>query len=53
VARNFATRADFDAFLDFHKTTDPGVIADLAAIQVEEPVKLDPLAQLDVGCDAQ
>jgi hypothetical protein len=53
MAGNLATRPDFDALLDFHKTTNPGVIANLASIQIDEPVKLDPLSQPDVGCDAQ
>ena len=39
--------------LDLDKGADLGVVADLAAVQVDELRQLDVLAQLDVGGDAQ
>jgi len=48
MTRDFATRADLSASLDFHKTSDPGVITDFAAIQVDMAGELDTTSKYNV-----
>jgi hypothetical protein len=44
---------DHRMLLDFHKTSDPGSIPDLAAIQIHKAMHLDLVAKPDIGCDPQ
>ncbi len=49
MAGDFATVADFGAFLDLHKSPNFYVVPDLTTVQVGEAVNADIFAQLDVG----
>ena len=49
VARYFDILADFRIFLDFYKRTDLGVVADRAAVEIDESGYLHVLAKTDVG----
>jgi hypothetical protein len=51
MARDLAAVADFGAFLDLHEGPDLDVIADLAAVEIDESKKTDALAQPDVRGD--
>src|SRR2546425_2811162 len=51
VARHLAAAADAGALLDLDEGPDLGAVADLAAVEVDELVEDDVLAELDVGCD--
>ena len=52
MARDLYFTANLCTLLDLYKGTKFTVIADLAAIQVDEGINLDILAQFHVGCDA-
>src|SRR4029077_17051027 len=51
-AGDFAVAADPGVLLDLDKRADLGVIANFAAVQVDELREFDVLAQLDVGSNA-
>src|ERR1019366_2803972 len=53
VAGDLAVAPHPGVLLDLDKRADLGVIAHLAAVQVDEPGELDVLTQLDVWCDAE
>src|SRR5690606_25325931 len=46
-----ATRADLRALLDLHEGPDPGVVPDLAAVEVHEAVNPDPGPELHIRRD--
>src|SRR6266851_1292128 len=52
VALDLAAGADFHALLDLDEGADRRLVADLAAVQVDEGVEADVPAQLDVGSNA-
>ncbi len=52
VARDFDVFAEPGAFLNFDKSTNPALVADLTPVQVHESIYLDIAAQFHVGCDA-
>ena len=53
MAGNLAIAADGGILLDLDECANLGVIADLAAVQVDELGELDVLAQLYVRCDTE
>src|SRR5437773_11832993 len=52
MALNLAAGADLHALLDLHERPDQRLVADRAAVEVDEREDLDVLAQPDVGGDA-
>jgi len=52
VARDFAMGADFHAFLNFHESANLGVVADFAAVEIDEGKDLDMVADFDIGSDS-
>jgi len=52
VTRNLHVSADSGILLDFDESTDLGIIADRAAVEVDEGEDFDVLAQLHIGRNA-
>jgi hypothetical protein len=51
VTRDLAVTADDGALLDLDERTDPGAVADLTAIEIDEVIDLNVLAKLYVRSD--
>jgi len=51
VAGDFAVAPDLRVLLDLDKRADLGVIANLAAVQVDERREFDVLPKFDIGSD--
>src|SRR5262249_59221391 len=52
VAGDLAAASDRRALLDFDEGADLGLVADLAAVEIDEARQLDVLPEFHVGSDA-
>jgi hypothetical protein len=51
VARDFTVAADGSAFLNLYERSNPGAVADFAAVEIDEVMNNDVAAQLNIGSD--
>jgi len=52
MARDFAVIADSGVLLDLDESSDFGIVADGAAVEVDKFGKFDVLAEADIGANA-